>query len=168
MNKKLLSMNLTFRIATIFLLFLNIFELHAQQPPDFEAEKAAGIFTYDIDKVIQKLKIKDKDIKQSISSAIHEYNAKMYQLSIDHAATFSELDAYFDRQVKLAMQYRDKSQMDGVKADIQKTIPPIRREVMKHEQVLNALMESVLDEKQLKKWLNYQKSSKPSTPLAGR
>ena len=58
--------------------------------------------------------------------------------------------------------------MDGVKAEIKKTIPPIRQEVMKHEKPLNTLMESVLDEKQFNKWLNYQKSSKPSTPMAGR
>jgi hypothetical protein len=39
---------------------------------------------------------------------------------------------------------------------------------MKHEKALDASMESFIDEKQFKKWLNYQKSSKPSTPLVGR
>ena len=45
--------------------------------------------------------------------------------------------------------------MDGVKAKIEKTIPPIRLEVQKHEEKLNGTLEKVLSEKQYKEWLRY-------------
>jgi hypothetical protein len=44
-------MNLKIQILLVAILGLCISELNAQQPPDFNAEKAAGIFEYDIDEV---------------------------------------------------------------------------------------------------------------------
>ena len=155
------------KISLLSTFFFFSLETKAQQPLDFNAEDAAGIFTYDEEKVIKKLKVEDKDIKQTITNSIGEYNLQMYQLSDKYAATFSELDAYFDRQIKVAMQQRDRSQMDGVKSRIRETIPPIRQEVLVHEKELNASMESALDEKQYSKWLKYQKSQKPSNPSIG-
>ena len=139
-------------------------QLPAQQPPNFKSEEAAGIYTYDIDKVIKKLKIEDAETQQSIYAPVHAFNASMDQLSVTHAQTFNDLDAKFSSQVKIAMQRRDRSVMDGVKTEIKQTIPPIRKEVMMHEAQLNTSMESVLDEKQYKKWLSYQKSQRPPVP----
>ena len=74
--------------------------------------------------------------------------------------TFKELDAEFDRNVQIAMQNRDRSQMNGVKAKIKEIIPPIRKQVAVEEKVLNEEMALVLDDKQNEKWLKYQKRSK--------
>jgi uncharacterized protein YaiL (DUF2058 family) len=59
------------------------------------------------------------------------------ELSFANAATFQELEDEFDRNVQIAMQKRDRSQMNGVKAKIQQLIPPIRKQVMDEEEVLN-------------------------------
>jgi hypothetical protein len=67
-------------------------KLNAQQPPDFNAEKAAGIFEYDIDEVIKKLKISDESDKRQLTEALKIYNGKMFDLSIEHASTFKELE----------------------------------------------------------------------------
>ena len=132
----------------------------AQQPPDFEAEKAAGIFEYEVEKVIEKLKITDDSTKQSVKDALYTYNKEMFNLSLENATTFKDLNDEFDRNVKIAMQNRDRSQMDGVKAKIQQVIPPIRKQVAAEEMVLNNTMKGVLSEKQNEKWLKYQKRKK--------
>lgn len=84
----------------------------------------------------------------------------MLDLSFEHAATFRALEETFDRNVQIAMQRRDRSQMDGVKATIQEVIPPIKMEVAAEEKILNETMATVLSEQQNRKWLNYQKRQK--------
>jgi len=76
--------------------------------------------------------------------------------------SLEDLEKEFERNVKIAFQNRDRSQMNGVKAKIKQIIPPIRYEVYKYEQVLNEEMAALLSEKQNKNWLKYQKRIKPS------
>jgi hypothetical protein len=78
----------------------------------------------------------------------------------EHASTFQELEGEFDRNVQIAMQRRDRSQMNGVKAKIQEVIPPIRMQVAAEEKILNDVMAMLLTEKQNDKWLKYQKQKK--------
>jgi hypothetical protein len=129
-------------------------------PPDFNAEKAAGIFEYDIEKVIKKLAIIDDSTKSKVTESLNHYNSKMYELSILHAATFQKLEADFDRNVQIAMRNRDRNQMNGVKAEIQRIIPPIRLQVQNEEKFLNNAMADFLTVKQNKKWLRYQNGKK--------
>jgi len=132
----------------------------AQQPPNFDAKKAAGLVTYESEKVIKKLKISDEDTKKSIVLALETFNMEIYELSDEHSNQLQELDEYFDRQIKVAMQRRDRSQMDGVKTQIGETIPPIRQQVATHEEVLNTAMKAELDSKQ---YDMDQVSKKPKT-----
>jgi hypothetical protein len=154
-------------LSTIILsLGMLISNLYAQMPgnmspPDFNAEKAAGIFEYDIEKVIKKLAIVDDSTKSKVAESLNQYNSKMYELSILHTATFQKLEADFDKNVQIAMRNRDRSQMNGVKAEIQRIIPPIRMQVLDEEKLLNAAMAGFLTEKQNKKWLKYQEGKKP-------
>jgi LytS/YehU family sensor histidine kinase len=153
-------------LSTIILsLGILMSNLYAQMPgnmtpPDFNAEKAAGIFQYDIEKVIKKLKIIDDYTKSKVTESLNHYNSKMYELSILHAATFQKLEADFDRNVQIAMRNRDRNQMNGVKAEIQRIIPPIRLQVQNEEKFLNNAMADFLTVKQNKKWLRYQNGKK--------
>ncbi len=79
-----------------------------------------------------------------------------------HSKTLADLETEFDRNVKIAMQNRDRSQMNGMKIKIKRIIPPIRYEVYEHEEILNGAIKSLLTEKQNKEWLKYQKRNKPS------
>jgi uncharacterized ubiquitin-like protein YukD len=153
-------MNLKIQIFLVAILGFSISEINAQQPPDFNAEKAAGIFEYDIEEVIEKLNITNENTKQKVTKALNAYNKKMYDLSIEHSSTFKELDTEFDKNVQIAMQRRDRSQMNGVKAKIKQVIPPIRKQVVAEEKVLNDAMAMLLTEKQNVKWLKYQKRKK--------
>ncbi|MEM9717794.1 MAG: hypothetical protein AAGA10_01005 [Bacteroidota bacterium] len=125
-------------------------------PPEFHAEKAAGIFYYDADQVIKKMKITDEQDKLKVIEALFAYNGKMSELSTENAPVFRELENEFNRNVKIAMQNRDRSQMDGVREKIKGTIPPIKMQVFEVEKVLNNTMRLILSDKQNKKWLKYQ------------
>ena len=133
-------------------------------PPKLNAIKKARIVTYDTEKVIKKLKIKENSIAEETSTHFQTYNLEMENLLSLHSATLVDLDKEFDKNVKIAIQNRDRSQMSGVKKKIRQTIPPIRNEVNEHEKVLNEALESILTEKQNKKWLKYQKRKNPNTP----
>jgi hypothetical protein len=153
-------------ITTILLVLgILISNLYGQMPgdmspPDFNAEKAAGIFQYDIEKVIKKMKIIDDSLIAKVTESLNNYNSKMNSLSLLHATTFQELEADFDKNVQIAMSNRDRSQMDGVKAKIQRIIPPIRKQVQEYEELLNNKMANYLTESQNKKWLRYQNAIK--------
>lgn len=132
-------------------------------PPDFDAIEKARLVTYDIDKVIKKLKITEDSISNEVSNHLVTYNREINNLLLLHAPTLKDLEKEFDRNVKIAIQNRDRSQMNGVKNKIKQTIPPIRYEVSKHEKVLNEAFKSILTEKQFKKWLKYQNQYNPSS-----
>ena len=153
-------MNLKIQILLVAILGLSTPEINAQQPPDFNAKKAAGLITYELDEVVNRLKIKNLNGQIEIGKALKVYNTKADELSFANAATFQELEDEFDRNVQIAMQRRDRSQMDGVKTKIQQVIPPIRKQILAEEKVLNEMMASILTEKQNKKWLRYQSQKK--------
>lgn len=140
---------------TIAFLVLNCLHIKAQQPPDFNAFEKAGIEKYDSGKVIKKLKITEEDLTNQITNHIQVYNQEMDNLLFLHSDKLKELENEFDRNVKIAMQNRDRSQMNGVKSKIEKIIPPIRLEVQKYKKQLNIELNKILNEKQYKKWLKY-------------
>jgi hypothetical protein len=132
-------------------------------PPKLNAIEKARIIKYDTEKVVKKLKITEDSITKEISKHIQTYNIEMDNLLILHSKTLSDLEKEFDRNVKIAMQNRDRSQMSGVKNKIKQIIPPIKYEVYEHEKVLNGALASILTEKQNKKWLKYQKQNNPNS-----
>jgi len=153
-------------LSTIILsLGILMSNLYAQMPgnmsqPDFNAEKAAGIFQYDIVKVTEKLKIIDDSTMAKVTKSLNDYNSRMSELSILHGETFKKIESEFDRNIQIAISNRDRSKMDGVKAEIQRIIPPIRKQVQEYEVLLNSKMANYLTESQNKKWLRYQNSMK--------
>lgn len=132
-------------------------------PPEFNAIEKARIITYDTEEVIKKLKITEDSISKEVSMHLATYNSEMDNLLLLHSQTLRDLEKEFDRNVKIAMQNRDRSQMSGVKNKIKQIIPPIRYEVSKHENILNEALGNILTEKQYKKWLKYQKQHNPSS-----
>ncbi len=112
---------------------------------------------------IKKQKITEGSIINEVSNHIVTYNSEINNLLFLHTQTLKDLEKEFDRNVKIAVQNRDRSQMNGVKNKIKEIIPPIRYEISKHEKVLNEAFKSVLTAKQFKKWLEYQKQHNPSS-----
>ncbi len=145
-------------IVTLFTLCFT--EVRGQQPPNFDAVKSAGIVRYKSEKMIKKLKITDDSIKIDFTKQINAFNLEMDNLLLLHSDALEDLEDEFDRNVEIAVQTRNRNQMNGVKSKIQEVIPPIRLEVQTCKEVLNNKLAQLLTEEQNKKWLRYQKNKK--------
>lgn len=126
---------------------------------EFNSLEMAGIIKHDAQKVIKKLKITEESTTKEIVKHLQDYNAKMDELSVIHSKTLEDLKIEFSKKMQIAIQNRDRGQMSEVRDMLKEIIPPIRQEVNEYRKVLNESLESILSEKQNKKWLKYQKQN---------
>ena len=127
---------------------------------EFNSLKMAGIIKHDAQKVIKKLKITEESTTKEIVKHLQDYNAKMDELSVIHSKTLEDLKIEFSKKMQIAIQNRDRGQMSEVRDMLKEIIPPIRQEVNEYRKVLNESLESILSEKQNKKWLKHQKQNR--------
>lgn len=127
---------------------------------EFNSLEMAGIIKHDAQKVIKKLKITEESTTKEIVKHLQDYNAKMDELSVIHSKTLEDLKIEFSKKMQIAIQNRDRGQMSEVRDMLKEIIPPIRQEVNEYRKVLNESLESILSEKQNKKWLKHQKQNR--------
>ncbi|MCG1036993.1 hypothetical protein [Polaribacter sargassicola] len=125
---------------------------------EFKASDVAGIIYYNEKEVIKKLKIKEEDKKLLMSKELQNYNSKIKEISFLNSETFTELNVV----VKAAMSSGNRETAMKMRKKVEEIIKPVREEVSLHEEELNKNIESILSEKQLKKWLKYQSNKKSS------
>lgn len=135
-----------------------------RKPVKFDASKAAGIFYYDVDVVVKKIKIKKKVLKDSVINALKKYNQKTRNISFANSEKFKEIDAIAESMPKGRSDSSNENGIDRkeIRRNINKLIRPIRGEIKENELELNNLLEALLSEKQNKKWLKYQEKKKKS------
>ena len=109
--------------------------------------------------MIKKLKITKESTTKEIVKQLQDYNAKMDELLVLHSKTLEDLKIEFSKNIQIAIQNRDRTQMSEVRNMLKEIIPPIRQEADEYKKVLNKSLESILSEKQNKKWLKYQKQN---------
>ena len=103
--------------------------------------------------------LKITDTTKEIVKQLQDYNAKMDKLLVIHSKTLEDLKIEFSKNIQIAIQNRDRTQMSEVRNMLKEIIPPIRQEADEYKKVLNKSFESILSEKQNKKWLKYQKQN---------
>ena len=113
-------------------------------------------------KVQKRLKLEEIQI-DSVTQFLNSFNFKMEEISLKNSVIFRKLNEDFDNNVQLAISQRNPAVMDGVKASIKNTIPPIAEEVQREEENLTARLKEILSGSQFDKWLKYQRRSKPRT-----
>ena len=59
---------------------------------EFKASDVAGIFYYDIKKVIKKIKVKDKETQNKVKKALKDYNFKVKEIAFLNSEKFNDLD----------------------------------------------------------------------------
>ena len=160
-----------------------------QQHPEmreFNASEVAGIFSYDVDEAVKKIKIKkDKNLVLKVRRTIDKYNIKVQEIEILNKDNFDTLNVYVNAVMKSSManrgQGRGNNQQRGggygnennrdigedsddpvrkVRELVREKIEPAKRAVKEEEGKLNEALENMLDEKQYKKWLKYQEQVK--------
>ena len=147
----------------VFILFLLIssFSIQAQQPPKmikYNAKNVAGIFYYNLDEAVKKIKVKKEKVKFSTRKALRAYNDKIKDISFLNSVKLSTLETTINTLGDQLRQNRDLALR--VRKQIDSTILPIRDSIKKYEDTLNTKLESILNSKQYKKWLKYQKKEK--------
>ena len=140
----------------------------AQEVKEFSARDAAGLFYYDVEKVIKKIKVKDEKKLYQVNKALRNYNFKIKEILFLNSEKLSDLDLVISSLPKSSKQNRNQSSEDNSEKNtdrrkiIRNIIGPVRDDVHTHEIELNQILEDILSEKQQKKWLKYQKSKKES------
>ena len=124
----------------------------------FKASEVAGIFYYEIEKVVKKLKVKKEEVQLPIQKALRNYNFKIKEILFLNSEKFSDIDILVNSLAK----GKDKSARLELRKKVEKVIRPIRDSVHENEKELNLTLKGLLSEKQFKKWLKYQKNKKDS------
>lgn len=138
-----------------------------EKPREFKARKAAGIFYYDVDKVVKKIKIKREILQSNIKEYLREYNDKVKNIALLNSEKFEQLNELMknNRPSRNQNSYENnEDETDESVVNIRKkvgyVIRPVKKEIRTLELELNANMEAVLSEKQFAKWMKHQKLKK--------
>jgi len=125
-----------------------------QKVKEFKASDVAGIFYYDEDEIIKKIKVKEKDTQYLVKKAIQNYNFKIKEISFLNSQKFTELNVVVNSMSKV----KGDESNDKVRESVEEVIRPVRKEVRDYQKELNSKLEEILSEKQDKKWVKYQKN----------
>lgn len=130
-----------------------------REMPKFESQKVAGLFEYNAKKVLKKIKLKKSDsIAIEVTGKIDAYNAKVNKIKADNKDLFEGLDIVVNQNMETARNNRNRELMQETFRMIEEKLKPIRDEIKVHQEELDVSLESLLDEDQNEKWLDYKKS----------
>lgn len=127
------------------------------KPEKFVAKDAAGIFYYEEDKVVKKIKVKDADLEYKVVKSLKVYNNKIKEILFLNSEKLNSLDLIINSKQKLSNSGNENNSKNDIRSRVRDIIKPIRDEVRENERILNTSLKDILSEKQLKKWLKYQK-----------
>ena len=147
-------------LVLVFALFVCFAGLSQEPPkmPKYNAKNAAGIFYYNVVDASKKIKLKKKDVKAKFNKAISNYNYKIKELSFLNTPKLNGVDLTVNSIGEQA--FRNSDLADKVRKAISENVTPVRDSVIKFEKELNTTLETVLNKKQFKKWIKYQKAEK--------
>ncbi|MCH3884765.1 hypothetical protein [Tenacibaculum aquimarinum] len=132
------------------------------KPEKFVAKDAAGIFYYEEYKVIKKIKVKDDDLEYKVVKSLKIYNNKIKEILFLNSEKLDGLDLIINSKPQQRTSVDDNESKNDIRSRVREIIKPIRDEVNENELILNESLKGLLSEKQLKKWLKYQKKKKES------
>ena len=141
---------------------------------EFNAAKVVGIFNYDDEAVIKKIKIKkkNKELILEVRKSIEKYNNRVNEIALLNKDNFDTLNVYVNAKMKAMQSSRSQDQSgsrmdrsntssndskeDPDRALIEEKLKPAKTGVKVAEKKLGKTLEGLLTEKQYKKWIKYQ------------
>lgn len=150
------------KIIVLIIILQSFFTIGQEAPkmPKFNAKNSANIFYYELDEVVEKIKIKKDEIESATKKSLRIYNNKIKDISFLNFQKLNDLDLIVNSLSEQA--YSDRELVLNVRKKIQEIITPIRDSINKNEKALNATLKDVLSKKQFKKFIRYQKEKKKS------
>lgn len=122
----------------------------------FNASDATGIFYYNTEVVIKKVKVKDAEKQTIIKEELEKYNEDIKNISTSNTKNFTDIDLI----IKSLKNVKDVNAKSRILKKIEGFIKPIKSEVEFLEKELNLKIKNLLSEKQNKKWLKFQNKEK--------
>ena len=122
----------------------------------FDAATQVGIFYYEEEKAIQKMKVKQKALKYTVKREIIAYNSKIKEISFLKSAELNEVNTI----INSTNLNTDRTLLADLRTRIQKVMNPIKDSIKSFETRLNSDLKKQLSNKQYKNWLKYQKRKK--------
>ena len=132
----------------------------AAERPKFNSRNAAGIFYYDIDETVEELKIKSEEKDRAVAKALKLYNKEVKKLEFLNTQNFNDIDLLMNLWMSGAGKNGEKPKEAEGQDHLKSVIKDVRDKLKEEGKKLNETMEVVLSEKQLKKWIKYQKNKK--------
>ncbi len=129
----------------------------SQQPRRINVRKMAALYLYDEHKVLKKLRVKNKEKARKISALLQDYNRAVRNIELKYHDRIREAKRMAKEAGSNSYQAGNDTGMQLVRKQIRLKLAPVRKEVMVHQQELNRKMKQLLNKKQYKKWLKYQR-----------
>ncbi len=132
------------------------FSQGASTPQKFDAAVEVGIFYYEEEKAMKKVKVKQKALKYTMKREIIAYNSKIKEISFLKSAELNEVNTI----INSTSPNTDRGILADLRTRIQKVMNPIKDSIKSFEVRLNSNLKKQLSNKQYKNWLKYQKRKK--------
>ncbi|MEP3836375.1 MAG: hypothetical protein ABJM36_01955 [Algibacter sp.] len=141
---------------------------------EFDASKIVGIFNYDDNEAVNKIKLKSKKddaLILDVRQAIMKYNQAVNEIALNNKDNFDTLNVYMNMVMKSSRSQRGQQRDSGdygmqqdteenpmreAKKLAEEKMEPAKKAIQEEEVKLNTQLEGLLNEKQYKKWLKYQ------------
>ncbi len=171
-------------LLSLFCILVNVTSLFSQQKgnkqnsshqsqggqtakPQTNPENMAGIFMYDADEVLKKIKVKETTKHQVITKAISRYNNKINELKAFNYETFSNVKTFLDKKNNEAMLNQDNITLKDAKIQANEMLKPIREKIQEQQVLINSIFIKQLTPKEYNLWIKYQEKKhnelKPKT-----
>lgn len=157
MKKIYLMKNFIFKIS-LLTFFCSFSQGQTPKIPKYNAKNVVGLFYYNVNEAIEKVKLKKDETISSFTKSLRNYNSKIKDISFLNTPKLAEVDLTLNSIGEQAMT--DIDLRNKARKIIETTVVPLRDSVLSLEKKLNTELEKILNKKQNKKWLRYQKNEK--------
>lgn len=143
----------------------NIQGQERREPREFKTVEAAGLIDYDVEKVVKKLKLKNDKVKAKVITLLNNYNFNIKEITLVNAQKIKDFDVLVNAEMRsrrnsAGNDNSSNTRTGNFRQKIQEFVSPLRAKVRDNESVLNAELQALLNEKQHKKWMKFQKAKK--------
>lgn len=125
-----------------------------QQPPKFDVKRAIGLTIYDVDRVVKRINLKEKDKNyKKVVTVFNRFNKDLRDLERINSFQFSQAENKVNAaQEDVLKNGADYSILQNAYKEIGTKFKSITDQIKEKEKVLDASLKPLLSSKQFKKW----------------
>ena len=123
-------------------------------PPKFDVKKAIGLTTYEIDRVMKRISMKEKDKNyKKVVTVFNKFNKDLRDLSRINSFQFTQAEAKVNAaQEDVFKNGADYVILQNAYKEVGTKFKSITEQIQEKEKALDASLKPLLSAKQFKKW----------------